>query len=64
MKKSYLKGGVEYLLMSIQCLLIMLLASETEDLRLFILSKIVFMIVFLINHLILVKYSRLYESEI
>lgn len=64
MKKRYLKGWVEYLLMTIQCLLIMLLASETEDLKLFILSKIVFMIVFLINHLILVKYSRLYESEI
>lgn len=64
MKKRYLKGWVEYLLMTIQCLLIMLLSSETEDLKLFILSKIVFMIVFLINHLILVKYSRLYESEI
>lgn len=64
MKKRYLKGWVEYLLMTIQCLLIMLLSSETEDLKLFIISKIIFMIVFLINHLILVKYTKLYESEI
>lgn len=64
MKKRYLKGWVEYLLISIQCLLVMLLSSETEDLKLFIISKIIFMIVFLINHLILVKYSRLYESEV
>ena len=64
MKKRYLKGWVQYLLITIQCLLVMLLGSETEDLKLFIISKIIFMIVFLINHLILVKYSRLYESEV
>lgn len=64
MKKRYLKGWVEYLLITIQCLLVILLGSETEDLKLFILSKIIFMIIFLINHLILLKYSRLYESEV
>lgn len=64
MKKRYLKRCVEYLLIIIQCLLVILLGSETEDLKLFIISKIIFMILFLINHLILVKYSRLYESEV
>lgn len=64
MKKRYLKGWVEYLLISIQCLLVMLLGSETEDLKLFIISKIIFMILLLINHLILVKYGKLYESEV
>lgn len=64
MKKRYLKGWVEYLLISIQCILVMLLGSETEDLKIFIISKIIFMIVFLINHLILIKYGRLYESEV
>lgn len=64
MKKRYLKGWVEYLLISIQCLLVMLLGSETEDLKLFIISKIIFMIVLLINHLILAKYGKLYESEV
>ena len=58
--KRYLKNSVENLIIFIQCLLFMLLGSETEDLRLFIISKIVIMIVFLINHLILVKYSKLY----
>ena len=64
MKKRYLKEWVEYLLLTIQCLLIMLFGSETEDLKLFIISKIIFMIIFLINHLLLVKYGRSYESEV
>lgn len=64
MKKRYLKRWVEYLLITIQCLLFMLLGSETEDLKLFIISKIIFMILFLINHLILLKYSRIYESDV
>lgn len=64
MKKRYLKRWVEYLIITIQFLLFMLLGSETEDLKLFIISKIIFLILFLIDHLILVKYSRLYESEV
>ena len=60
MKKRYLKNWIVNLLFIIQVLLVLLLASDTTNLSLFIISKIIMLTIFLINHFILYKYSKLF----
>lgn len=57
-----LKRWVEYTIVFIQMILIVLLGSEVENTKIFIYSKIIMLIILLINHVILKKYSRLYEE--
>ena len=45
-----------------QLINIMLLGSECDDLKLFIISKIIIMLLMLINHYILTKYSDIYKE--
>lgn len=59
MKKRYLKKWVEYNIIFIQCILIILLSAETENLKVFIISKIIILLIFYINYLILKNYTRL-----
>ena len=59
MKKIYLKNWVEVVIIIIQFILFMILGSECDDLKIFITSKIIALCLFLINHYILYKYSRL-----
>ena len=59
MKKRYLKQWVEYSIIFIQFILIMILSTETDNFNVFIISKVIALILFYINHLILVKYTRL-----
>ena len=61
MKKRYLKKWVEYSIISIQFILIMILGGESENLNVFIISKIIAILIFYINHLILKNYTRLYN---
>ena len=61
MKKRYLKKWVEYSIIFIQCILILLLSSEIENLKVFIISKIIILLIFYMNHLILEKYTRLFD---
>ena len=63
MKKRYLKKWVEYSIIFIQCILIILLSAETENLKVFIISKIVILLIFYINHLILKNYTKLYNLD-
>ena len=63
MKKRYLKKWVEYSIIFIQCILIILLSAETENLNVFIISKIIILLIFYINHLILKNYTRLYNLD-
>lgn len=62
MKKRYLKNWVVNLLFIIQMLLVLLLASDTTNLTLFVVSKIIMLAIFLINHFILYKYSKLFKE--
>lgn len=62
MKKIYLKKWVEVVIIFIQVILFMILGSECEDLKVFIISKLVALTLFIINSMILFKYSRLVED--
>ena len=61
MKKRYLKKWVEYSIIFIQFILIMILGAESDNLNVFIISKIIASIIFYINHLILKNYTRLFN---
>ena len=62
MKKIYLKKWVEVVIIFMQVILFMVLGSECEDLKVFIISKLVALTLFIINSMILFKYSRLVED--
>ena len=62
MKKIYLKKWVEVVIVFIQVILFMILAGDCDDLKIFIVSKIIVLIIFFVNHLILVKYTKLYDE--
>lgn len=61
MKKRYLKKWVEYILLTIQFMLILIIGGESDNLTVFIISKLIALILLFLNHLILVKYTKLYE---
>ena len=56
MKKRYLKKWVEYSIIFIQFILIMILSADSDNLKVFIISKIIALLIFYINHLILKNY--------
>ena len=62
MKKRYLKKWVVNLLLIVQVMLVLLLAGDTSNLTIFIISKIILLTIFLINHFILYKYSKLFRE--
>ena len=59
-RKVYLKKWVEVAIIFIQAILFMTLAGECDDLKIFIVSKIIALIIFVINSKILFKYSKLF----
>ena len=61
-RKLYLKKWVELTIIFIQVILFMTLAGDCDDLKIFIVSKIIALIIFFVNHLILVKYTKLYDE--
>ena len=61
MKKRYLKKWVEYILLTIQFMLILIIGGESDNLSVFIISKLIALVLLFLNHLILVKYTKLYE---
>lgn len=61
MKKRYLKKWVEYSIIIIQFLLIMILSADGVNFNVFIISKIIALLIFYINHLILKNYTKLYN---
>lgn len=62
MKRIVLKKWVEVVIIFIQVILIMVLGSESDDLKIFIISKLIALLIFGMNSLILFKYSRLMED--
>ena len=63
MKKVYFKKWVDVVLVVIQMLLIMLLGSEVDNTFIFVISKLIFLGLFILNSYILIKYSRIVEVE-
>lgn len=63
MKKRYLKKWVEYSIIFIQFILIMILSTDSDNLSTFIISKIIVLLIFYINHLILKNYTKLYNLD-
>ena len=61
MKKRYLKKWVEYILLTIQFMLILIIGGESDNLSVFIISKLIALVLLFLNHLILLKYTKLYE---
>ena len=61
MKKRYLKKWVEYILLTIQFMLILIIGGESDNLSIFTISKLISLTLLFLNHLILVKYTKLYE---
>lgn len=59
MKK--LKKWVVDVIILIQIILFMLLGAEVDNFKMFVISKIICVVLLLINHLILTKYSNIYE---
>lgn len=60
--KRYLKRWVEVVIIFMQVILFMVLGGECEDLKVFIISKLVALSLFIINSVILFKYSRFMED--
>lgn len=60
-KKVILKKWVEYILLIIQFILILILGAESDNFTIFLISKLIALAIFFVNHLILVKYTRLCE---
>ena len=56
-----LKKWVEYILLTIQLMLILILCAESNNFTIFLISKLIALVIFFVNHLILVKYTRLCE---
>lgn len=63
MKKVYFKKWVDIVLVVIQMMLIMLLGSEVDNTFIFVISKLIFLTLFILNSYILIKYSRIVEVE-
>ena len=61
MKKRYLKKWVEYILLTVQFMLILIIGGESDNLSIFTISKLIALTLLFLNHLILVKYTKLYE---
>lgn len=63
MKRLYFRKWVDVVLVFIQMMLVILLGSEVDDLSIFVLSKIIFMAIFILNSYLLLKYSRIVDVE-
>lgn len=64
MKKTWkFRNWVVYTLVTINIILFILMSSECDDLKMFILSKIILTIIFLFNNLLLSKHSNLFEED-
>lgn len=59
-----LKNWVVNLIVLIQILLFIGLSCDADSTKVFIISKIIIIIPFIINHIILVKYSDIFKEEV
>ena len=60
-KKVIFKKWTQYILLSIQFMLLLTLGAESDNFTIFALSKVIALLLFYMNHKIIIKYTRLYE---
>ena len=63
MKRLYFRKWVDVVLGLIEVMLLLLLGSEVDNTFIFVISKIIFMALFILNGYLLLKYSRIVEEE-
>ena len=61
MKKIYLKKWVEVVIVFIQVILFMTLAGDCDNITTFIISKLIILILIYVNHIIIKKYTKIYN---
>lgn len=61
MKKIYLKKWVEDVIVFIQVILFMILAGDCDNIKTFIISKLIILILIYVNHIIIKKYTKIYN---
>ena len=63
MKKVYFRKWVDVVLVFIETMLLLLLGSEVDNTFIFVISKLIFLTLFILNGYLLLKYSRITEVE-
>ena len=63
MKKVYFRKWVDVVLGIIQTILLILLGSEVDNTFIFVISKLIFMVLFILNGYLLLKYSRIARED-
>ena len=60
-RKEYLKKWVEVAIIFIQTILFMTLAGDCDNITTFIISKLIILILIYVNHIIIKKYTKIYN---
>lgn len=60
-RKEYLKKWVEVVIVFIQVILFMTLAGDCDNIKTFIISKLIILILIYVNHIIIKKYTKIYN---
>ena len=60
-RKEYLKKWVEVVIVFIQLILFMTLAGDCDNIKTFIISKLIILILIYVNHIIIKKYTKIYN---
>lgn len=63
MKRLYFRKWVDVVLGLIEVMLLLLLGSEVDNTFIFVISKLIFMALFILNGYLLLKYSRIVDAE-
>ena len=56
--KVIFKKWVEYILLTIQCILILILGAECNNFIIFILSKVIALLIIYMNHKLIINFVR------
>lgn len=60
-RKEYLKKWVEVVIVFIQLILFMTLAGDCDNITTFIISKLIILILIYVNHIIIKRYTKIYN---
>lgn len=63
MKRLYFRRWVDVVLVIIETMLLLLLGSEIDNTFIFVISKLIFMVLFILNSYLLLKYSRIVRED-
>ena len=63
MKRLYFRKWVDVVLVIIETMLLLLLGSEIDNTFIFVISKLIFMVLFILNGYLILKYSRIARED-